>query len=103
MGGTSWLPAAALIPANRPATQANWGVSILLAIGRGEPYVSGPGPHRVRTLFLVEGVLLLLAGRQFVRTPKARRRWTISVIAATALVDVFGLVLALRHQHVAVF
>ena len=34
MGGTFWLPAAALIPANKPAVQvANWGVSVLLAIG----------------------------------------------------------------------
>ena len=53
--------------------------------------------------FLIEGTLLLLAGRQFLRTPKARRRWTMSVIAGTALIDVFGILLALSNQHVAVY
>ena len=53
--------------------------------------------------FLIEGLLLLLAGRQFLRTPKARRWWTVSVIAGTALIDVFGIVLALTNQHVAVY
>jgi hypothetical protein len=34
MGGTFWLPATALIPANKPAVQvANWGVAVLLATG----------------------------------------------------------------------
>jgi hypothetical protein len=171
MGGTFWLPAAALLPANKAAVQvANWGVSITLAIGaaivlalarpigrRVHPalmlapiwigsvvcvshavfgvitkslYLGGvhgavnfpdlPGASAataaaanhasaVRDLavfepwFLIEGILLLLAGRQVLRTREARRRWTMSIIAGTALIDVFGVLLALSNQHVAVY
>lgn len=171
LGGTFWLPPAALIPANQQATQvANWGVSVLLAIGaaivlalarpvgrRVHPalllapiwigsvvcvshaafgivtkslYLAGvhgavdfpalPGTsvaaaaaanHTAAVLdlavfepwFLLEGILLLLAGRQFLQTPKARRRWTMSVIAGTALIGAYGILLALSNQQVALY
>jgi hypothetical protein len=168
MGGMSWLPAAARLPANRPAVQvANWGVAVLLATGaaivlalarpagRRVPaafllppiwtgsvvcvshaifgmitkglYLSGvhgavdfpavPGAgaaaayHTSAVLdlavfepwFLIEGVLLLLAGRQFLRTPASRHLWTMSVIIGVALVDVFGTLLAVSKLHFAVY
>jgi hypothetical protein len=53
--------------------------------------------------FLIEGILLFLAGRQFLRVPKARRWWTVSIIAGTALIDLFGVLLALTGRHVAVY
>jgi hypothetical protein len=170
MGGTFWLPAAVLSPSYTTALQlANWGVSVLLAIGaavvlaltrtvgrRVHPalllapiwvgsavcgshavfgfvtktlYLAGmhgavnfpalPGVseaeaaaanHTAAVLdlavfepwFLIEGVLLLLAGRQFLRTPKARRWWTASLIVGTALIVLFGAALAVTDQQVAV-
>ena len=52
--------------------------------------------------FLLEGVLLALAGHQFLRTAPARRRWTVALLAAIAVIDVFGLALSVAHLHVAV-
>jgi len=52
--------------------------------------------------FLLEGVLLALAGRQFLRSPAARRRWTVAVLADIAAIDVFGAALSAAHLHVAV-
>jgi hypothetical protein len=55
--------------------------------------------------FLLEGVLLGLAGHQFLRTAAARRRWTaalLAAIAAIAVIDVFGVALSVAHLHVAV-
>jgi uncharacterized protein DUF3995 len=170
MGGTFCLPAAALIPASKPAVQlANWGVAVLLATGaavvlalarpagRVHPapllapiwigsvvcvshavfgvitkglYLSGvhgavnfpalPGAsaataaaanHTAAVLdlavfepwFLIEGILLLLVGRQFLPTLTARRRWILSVIIGTALIDVFGTLLAVSKLHFAVY
>jgi Protein of unknown function (DUF3995) len=171
MGGTFWLPAAALIPANKPAVQvANWAVTVLLAIGAAIalalarpagrrvhpalllapiwigsvvcvshaifgfitkglylggvqgavnfpalPGVSAPAAaaanHTAAVLdlavfepwFLIEGALLLLAGRQFLRTPTARRWWTMSVIIGTTLIGVFGTLLTVSNLHFAVY
>ncbi len=52
--------------------------------------------------FLLEGVLLGLAGHQFLRTATARRRWTAALLAAIAVIDVFGVALSVAHLHVAV-
>lgn len=52
--------------------------------------------------FLVQGVLLALAGRQFLRTPRSRRRWTVSMVAGVLVVDVFGIVLGLTDMRVAI-
>ena len=52
--------------------------------------------------FLIQGLLLALAGRWLARTPAGRRRWTLSLIAGTVLIDAFGVVLALTHHRFAV-
>ena len=51
--------------------------------------------------FLLEGVLLALAGRQFLRTATARRRWTAALLAGIAVIDVSGVALSVAHLHVA--
>ena len=52
--------------------------------------------------FLIEGVLLVLAVHQFLRTRATRRRWLITIIVGVALVDVLGTLLALNNLHLAV-
>ncbi len=52
--------------------------------------------------FLLEGVLLALAGRQFLPAAAARRRWTLTLLAGVVLTGTFGAVLAAAHLHVAV-
>ena len=49
--------------------------------------------------FLVQGVLLALAGWQFVRTSAGRRRWTVSLVAGVLLIDVYGIVLGLADMQ----
>jgi len=161
LGGTFWLPPAALNPMYKAAVQVgNWGVAVLLAIGalivlamagavgrRVHPvlvltpmwigsvvclshaifgfitkglYLSGvrdavnfpelpdvsaataaAANHTAAVVdiavfepwFLIEGLLLLLVGWQFLRTPKGRRRWQMSIIVGAALIDLFGTLL----------
>lgn len=52
--------------------------------------------------FLIEGVLIALAGWQFARTPAARRRWAMTVVAGTLLIEVFGTLLSLSGLRFAV-
>jgi hypothetical protein len=52
--------------------------------------------------FLIQGLLLALAGHRFARTAAGRRRWTLSLAAGIVLVDAFGIVLAVTHHHFAV-
>ena len=52
--------------------------------------------------FLVEGLLLLLAGWWSLRAPGAHR-WTVSVLVGAALIDVFGVLLVLGKHHLAVY
>ena len=52
--------------------------------------------------FLIQGLLLLFAGRWFARTAAGRRWWTLSLIAGVVLADAFGIVLAVAHKHFAV-
>ncbi|MFD0020052.1 DUF3995 domain-containing protein [Streptomyces sp. NPDC058382] len=52
--------------------------------------------------FLIQGLLLALVGRQFIRTPGGRRTWSLSLLVGVAVVDVFGLFLALGNAHFAV-
>ncbi len=52
--------------------------------------------------FLLEGVLLALAGRSFLGTATARRRCTAALIAAIAVIDVSGVARSVAHLHVAV-
>lgn len=49
--------------------------------------------------FLIQGLLLALAGRWLARTASGRRRWTLSLVAGIVLVDAFGIVLAVTHHH----
>ena len=49
--------------------------------------------------FLLQGLLLALAGRWLTPTETGRRRWTVSLAAGIVLVDVFGIVLAVTHHH----
>ena len=51
--------------------------------------------------FLIQGLLLLFAGRWFAHTAAGRRWWTLSLIAGVVLVDAFGIALAVAHQHFA--
>lgn len=48
--------------------------------------------------FLSQGLLLLLAGRWFAHA-RSRRRWTLSILVATVLVDVFGVALSITHRR----
>lgn len=52
--------------------------------------------------FLVQGVLLALAGRQFIRTRAGRRLWSVSVIVGIVAIDLFGTVLSLGDLRFAV-
>jgi hypothetical protein len=52
--------------------------------------------------FLIQGLLLALAGRWFARAATRRRCWTMSLTAGIVLVDAFGVVLAVTHHRFAV-
>ena len=73
-----------------PLTAAQKNHAALLDLGVFEPW------------FLIQGLLLLFAGRWFARTAAGRRRWTLSLIAVVVLVDAFGVALAVTHKHFAV-
>ena len=73
-----------------PLTAAQKNHAALLDLGVFEPW------------FLIQGLLLLFAGRWFARTAAGRRWWTLSLIAAVVLADAFGIVLAVAHKHFAV-
>ena len=73
-----------------PLTAAQKNHAALLDLGVFEPW------------FLIQGLLLLFAGRWFARTAAGRRWWTLSLIAGVVLVDAFGVALAVAHKHFAV-
>ena len=52
--------------------------------------------------FLIQGLLLLLAGRWLAKTATGRRRWTLSLLAGIVLVDAFGIALTLTQQRLAI-
>jgi Protein of unknown function (DUF3995) len=52
--------------------------------------------------FLLQGMLLMFAGRWFARTTAGRRWWTLSLIAGTVLAIAFGIALAVTRKHFAV-
>lgn len=52
--------------------------------------------------FLLEGVLLALAGRQWLRSARARRRWAIAVWGGSVLLLLFGTLLAATGRRFAV-
>ena len=52
--------------------------------------------------FLIQGLLLALAGRWHARTATGRRRWTLSLVAGIVLAGAFGIVLAVTHHRFAV-
>ena len=52
--------------------------------------------------FLVQGLLLALAGHWFARTATGRRWWTLSLAAGIVLVEAFGIALAVTHHSFAV-
>ena len=52
--------------------------------------------------FLLEGVALALAGWQYVRTARGRRRWTAALSVGTLLLVAFGVLLAVTGKRVAV-
>jgi hypothetical protein len=52
--------------------------------------------------FLFEGVLLVLAGRQYLRTARGRRRWTTAMVGGSLLILLFGVLLAATGRRVAV-
>jgi hypothetical protein len=52
--------------------------------------------------FLLEGVLLALAGWQHARTARGRRRWVAGISGGTLVLLLFGLMLALTGKRVAV-
>jgi len=73
-----------------PLTAAQKNHAALLDLGLFEPW------------FLIQGLLLLLAGRWFARTAAGHRWWTLSLIAGIVLIDAFGIALAVAHKHFAV-
>jgi len=73
-----------------PLTAAQKNHAALLDLGVFEPW------------FLIQGLLLLLAGRWFARTAAGHRWWTLSLIAGVVLADAFGIALAVAHRQVAV-
>ncbi|MFR9673721.1 DUF3995 domain-containing protein [Streptomyces sp. TR06-5] len=52
--------------------------------------------------FLIQGVLLALAGLQFLTTAAGRRRWSVSLIVGVLAIDAFGVALALAGLRFAV-
>jgi hypothetical protein len=52
--------------------------------------------------FLLEGLALALAGWQYLRTGRGRRRWTVALSFGTLLLVLFGVLLAVTGRRVAV-
>ena len=52
--------------------------------------------------FLIQGLLLALAGHWFARAATGRRRWTLSLAVGIVLIDAFGVALAVTHHRFAV-
>ena len=52
--------------------------------------------------FAIEGVLIALAAWQFIRTRTGRRRWLVTVLAGTLVIDVFGTLLSVVGMRFAV-
>lgn len=52
--------------------------------------------------FVIQGMVLALAGWQFIQTGKGRRRWWVSLTVSVAAIDVFGTLLALAGLRFAV-
>ena len=52
--------------------------------------------------FLIQGLLLALAGHWFARTATGCRQWTLSLAAGIVLIDAFGIALAVTHHRFAV-
>jgi Protein of unknown function (DUF3995) len=74
----------------RHLTAAQKNLAALYDLGVFEPW------------FLIQGLLLALAGHWFARTATRRRRWTLSLAAGIVLIDAFGIALALTHHRFAV-
>src|SRR6266702_5245775 len=70
-----------------PLTAAQKNLAAVLDLGVFEPW------------FLVQGLLLLYAGRWFARTATGRRRWTLSLVVGTVLVVALGIALPVAHQR----
>ena len=73
-----------------PLTAAQKNHAALLDLGVFEPW------------FLIQGLLLLFAGRWFAHTAAGRRWWTLSLIAGTVLAVAFGVALTVAHRRFAV-
>jgi hypothetical protein len=52
--------------------------------------------------FLLEGVVLVLAGWQYLRTAPGRRRWIAVITAGTLLILLFGVLLTVTGKRVAI-
>ena len=90
-------------------TKALYAAGAHSAVSFPEPLKAGQQNHAAlldlgvfEPWFLIQGLLLLFAGRSFARTATGRRWWTLSLVAATVLVDAFGVALAVAHQRFAV-
>ena len=70
-----------------PLTAAQKNHTALLDLGVFEPW------------FLIQGLLLLFAGRWFARTTGGRRWWALSLTAGLVLVDAFGIVLLVAGER----
>ena len=73
-----------------PLTAAQKNLAALLDLAVFEPW------------FLLQGMLLMFAGRWFARTAAGRRWWTLSLIAGAVLAVAFGVALAVARKHFAV-
>jgi Protein of unknown function (DUF3995) len=79
------------------------------AVSYPEPLTAGQKNHAAlldlgvfEPWFLIQGLLLLFAGRWFARTAAGHRWWMLSLIIGVVLADGFGIVLAVARKHVAV-
>ena len=77
-------------------TKALYAAGAHSAVSFPEPLTAGQQNHAAlldlgvfEPWFLIQGLLLLFAGRSFARTATGRRWWTLSLVAATVLVDAF--------------
>ena len=52
--------------------------------------------------FILQGALLALAAWHFIRGPAARRRWSMSIVAGTAAIDILGTALTLVGTHISI-
>jgi len=84
----SGVQSAVAWPGHLTAAQKN--LAALYDLGLFEPW------------FLIQGLLLALAGHRFACTAAGRRRWTLSLAAGIVLIDAFGVALAVTHHRFAV-